>query len=83
MPKYAALRKGADRALFFRAMAYRDKGGAAGGGAGGPAWESTDEYVGRMQGYIALYAAFAQAEQPAHPHGLDHAWAFCARCAAL
>ncbi|KAK9822710.1 hypothetical protein WJX81_005965 [Elliptochloris bilobata] len=78
VPRYLSLRKGADRAHFFGGMAYRDKA-EAGDGAGGPAWESTDEYVGRMQGYIAFYAAFLQAEQPGHPHGLEHAWTFCAR----
>lgn len=80
MPRYASLRKGADPAQHLRAMAYRQRGGAAGGG-GAPGWESTDEYVTRMQGYIALYAAFLQAEQPGHAHGLEHGWAFCARCA--
>ena len=80
MPRYASLRKGADPAQHLRAMAYRERGGAAGGG-GAPGWESTDEYVTRMQGYIALYAAFLQAEQPGHAHGLEHGWAFCARCA--
>ncbi len=82
VPKYVSLRKGADQAHFLRAMAYRDKADAA-NGKGSPVWESTDEYVGRMQGYIAFYAALVQAEQPGHPLSLEYAWAFCARCALL
>lgn len=41
--------------------------------------ESTDEYVARMQGYVMLYAAITQSDNPANPHGLPHAWAYAAR----
>lgn len=45
--------------------------------------ESTDEYVGRMQGYLLLLAAITQSDNPANPHGLAQAWAFLARWVAV
>eukprot|EP00898_Chlorokybus_atmophyticus_P000090 jgi/Chlat1/1081/Chrsp110S01544 len=45
--------------------------------------ESTDDYLGRMGGYITLYAAITQVDilQPGvtHPYGLQHAWSWLAR----
>ena len=41
--------------------------------------ESTDEYMGRMQGYVMLYAAMTQSDNPANPHGLQHAWEYLSR----
>lgn len=43
--------------------------------------ESTDDYVGRMQGYVLLLAAVTQSDNPANPHGLSQAWAWLARWA--
>lgn len=41
--------------------------------------ESTDDYVGRMQGYVLLLAAITQSDNPANPYGLAQAWTFLAR----
>ncbi len=43
--------------------------------------ESTDDYVGRMQGYLLLLAAMTQSDNPSNPHGLSQAWSYLARWA--
>lgn len=51
----------------------------AGNAGGGKVFESIDDYLARVQGYVMLYAAITQSSQPSNPHGLQHAWAFMAR----
>lgn len=45
----------------------------------GKSFETTDDYLTRVQGYVMLYAAITQSSQPSNPHALQHAWAFMAR----
>ena len=71
VPKCFVHRAGGDSCAYLRRMGYREQ--AAG------AWESSDDFAGRMCGYMHFYAAFLQSEHPGHAHGIEHAWAFVAR----
>jgi len=42
-------------------------------------WETTDNFMERLRGYIMFYGAFLQADHPRHPHGIEHAWAWMAQ----
>lgn len=78
VPMYYGFRSGGDELEYLRLMKYNitedeEKGKVV------TTKESTDEYMGRMQGYVMLYAAITQSDNPANPHGLEHAWKYLAR----
>lgn len=78
IPMYYGFRSGGDELEYLRLMKYKitedeEKGKVV------MTKESTDEYMGRMQGYVMLYAAITQSDNPANPHGLQHAWEYLAR----
>jgi nucleoporin GLE1 len=78
VPMYYGFRSGGDDLEYLRLMKYKiteeeEKGRV------GLIKESTDDYMGRMQGYVMLYAAITQSDNPANPHGLQHAWEYLAR----
>jgi nucleoporin GLE1 len=78
VPMYYGFRNGGDDLEYLRLMKYKiteeeEKGRVE------LIKESTDEYMGRMQGYVMLYAAITQSDNPANPHGLHHAWEYLAR----
>lgn len=45
----------------------------------GKRWESSEEYSQRCGGYVLLYAAITQGDEPNNPHSLRHAWTWVAR----
>jgi nucleoporin GLE1 len=71
VPAYYKLRSGGDEAQYLRLLGYKigDDGSR----------ESTDDFVGRAQGYVMLYAAMTQSDNPRNPHGLGQAWGYLAR----
>ena len=81
VPKVHVLYKGKDQDEHLRCMEYQQveqprnsKSGKAEVG-----WETTDAYLGRMQGYMMFYGALSQSEQQGNPVNLPHAWQFAAR----
>jgi nucleoporin GLE1 len=76
VPASYGYRPGADEAAYLRLAGYRV---AEGAGGDAPRPEPTDEFVARTCGYVALYAALVQSDNPANPHGLAHGWAWLAR----
>jgi len=78
IPMYYGFRSGGDELEYLRLMKYKiteeeEKGRVE------LIKESTDEYMGRMQGYVMLYAAITQSDNPSNPHGSQHAWEYLAR----
>lgn len=72
VPCYYGFRTGGDEREYLRMMGYKsatDNGTV----------ESTDDYLGRMTGYVMLYAAITQSDNPGNPHGLAYGWAYLAR----
>jgi GLE1-like protein len=67
---------------YFKRMGYKNKAedtGEDGGRPAEPQWESTDDYLGRMKGYVLFYAAILQSDT--YPDGPGIAWTFLARYA--
>lgn len=62
-------------------MGYKNKA-AEGADAGSlkqePVWESTDDYVGRLKGYLLFYAAILQSDR--NHDGPGVAWTYLAQC---
>ena len=83
VPMYYGFRAGGNEVEYLRLMKYKipsaDDAAAAAASPQDQQVESTDEYLGRMQGYVMLYAAITQSDNPANPHGLRHAWEYLAR----
>lgn len=78
VPMYYGFRSGGDELEYLRLMKYKiteeeERGRVE------LIKESTDEYMGRMQGYVMFYAAITQSDNPSNPHGLQHAWEYLAR----
>ncbi|BBN05565.1 nucleoporin GLE1 [Marchantia polymorpha subsp. ruderalis] len=75
VPKYYVFNKTqyqSDEA-YYKIMGYKEEDGKL---------ESTDDYVARMNAYIAFYAALTQTEVLGggiNPHGMAEAWAWCSR----
>lgn len=72
VPAYYGLRSNGDELIYLHLLGYKiseDDGSK----------ESTDDFVGRLQGYVMLYAAMTQSDNPRNPHGLEHAWTWLAR----
>ncbi|KAG6544760.1 hypothetical protein Mapa_013786 [Marchantia paleacea] len=75
VPKYYVFNKTqyqSDEA-YYKIMGYKEEDGKL---------ESTDDYVARMNAYIAFYAALTQTEVHGggiNPHGMPEAWAWCSR----
>jgi len=44
-----------------------------------PKLETTDNFCRRIQGFMLFYAAYTQCDNPRHPHGINHAWAWASR----
>ena len=44
-----------------------------------PKLETTDNFCRRIQGFMLFYAAYTQCDNPRHPHGINHAWAWVSR----
>jgi len=79
-PRYYGFRNGGDDLEYLRLMQYKITEEEGEQGRGPTTFtESTDEYVARMQGYVMLYAAITQIDNPYNVHGLSHAWAYLAR----
>ncbi|EFN53838.1 hypothetical protein CHLNCDRAFT_135914 [Chlorella variabilis] len=78
VPKYAVFRSGSgqDEDAYLRQLGYMI---SADEDTGQVTRETTDEFVGRVQGYLMLYAAVTQSDNPQNPHGLGHAWTLLAR----
>ncbi|KAI7837388.1 hypothetical protein COHA_008755 [Chlorella ohadii] len=76
VPKYVVFKSGADEDGYLKQLGYRIRTDED---TGEVTKESTDEFVGRMQGYLMLYAAAMQSDNPQNPHGLGHAWELLAR----
>lgn len=76
VPKYVVFRQGADEDAYLRQLGYKI---STDEDTGQVSRESTDEFVGRMAGYLMLYAAAMQSDNPQNPHGLQHAWTLLAR----
>lgn len=79
VPLYYGFRStidGADEIEYLRSMGYKIEHDEDDGNV---KKESTDDFVGRMAGFIMLYAAFTQSENPANPHGIHNAWEYVAR----
>lgn len=74
IPKYFVFKKSQfeNERAYYKALKYNEDGGKL---------ESTDDYIARMNAYVAFYAAITQAEASSgiNPHGLKEAWAWCAR----
>ncbi len=82
VPKYYSASSKAAVGDYFKRMGYKNKAEDAGDDGVArrePEWESTDEYLGRMKGYVLFYAAILQSD--AYPEGPGIAWAFLARYA--
>lgn len=78
VPAHWGFRPGGDELGYLRLAGYRVTQDEDNPGA--PAEkESTDEFIGRMQGYVMLYAALTQSDNPGNPHGVPNAWAYLAR----
>lgn len=79
-PRYYGFSAGGNELEYLKLMKYKiTKEDDAPGKPPKVVKESTDEYVGRMQGYVMLYAAMTQSDNPANPHGLEHGWSYLAR----
>ncbi|KAL4527124.1 hypothetical protein Ndes2526B_g09162 [Nannochloris sp. 'desiccata'] len=78
VPMYYGFRSGGDDLEYLRLLKYKITEEEENGRVK-LIKESTDEYMGRMQGYVMLYAAITQSDNPANPHGLQHAWEYLAR----
>ncbi|KAL4440598.1 hypothetical protein ABPG75_003599 [Micractinium tetrahymenae] len=76
VPKYFVFRQGADEDAYLKQLGYKI---STDEDTGQVTRESTDEFVGRMAGYLMLYAAALQSDNPQNPHGLQHAWTLLAR----
>lgn len=80
VPKYYPVVEGEDDADYLTRMGYKEK---APEGAEDPSapqvlhWESTEDYLNRMKGYLLFYAALLQSD--AHPKGPGKAWTYLAR----
>ena len=76
VPKYVGFRQGMDEDAYLKSLGYKihiDEDTSK------VVKESTDEFVGRMQGYIMLHAAITQSSHARNPHGLAFAWKYMAR----
>ncbi|KAI3431256.1 hypothetical protein D9Q98_004319 [Chlorella vulgaris] len=78
VPKYHAYKSapGQDEDAYLRQLGYRI---TTDEDTGRVTRETTDEFVGRQQGYVMLYAAVTQSDNPRNPHGLANAWVLLAR----
>lgn len=76
VPKYFIFKSGADEDGYLKQLGYKI---SVDEDTGQVSKESTDEFVGRMAGYVMLYGAAMQSDNPQNPHGLQHAWAMLAR----
>lgn len=77
VPKYHRFEHG-DEGGHLRRMGYRE---VQEGNDGPKDFESTDKYLERMQGYVLFHAALCQSNRCQAVYGLEHAWAWVARCA--
>lgn len=81
VPKYYSGRAGASVHEYLKSMGYKDKamdGADATSPNQEPVWESTDDYLGRMKGYMLFYAAILQSD--ANHDGPSVAWTYLAQC---
>eukprot|EP00884_Botryococcus_braunii_P002466 jgi/Botrbrau1/1221/Bobra.0163s0028.2 len=80
VPKYYSASSKAAVGDYFKRMGYKNKAEDTGDDSVSkrePEWESTDEYLGRMKGYVLFYAAILQSDT--YPEGPGTAWTFLAR----
>eukprot|EP00889_Picochlorum_renovo_P003852 jgi/Picre1/30882/NNA_006241.t1 len=66
--------KGSKDVKYFRTMRFRVETTEA----SSVSVENEEEYVGRLQGYIRLYAAILQNDSPAKDFGMSEAWSYVA-----
>lgn len=66
--------KGSKDVKYFRAMRFKVETTEA----SSVSVENEEEYVGRLQGYIRLYAAILQNDSPATDFGMSEAWSYVA-----
>lgn len=69
---------------YFKRMGYRQVEAAGNTASSSPTqqqleFESTDQYAGRLQGYMLFFGAFVQSERPGQPYGLAQGWQYTAR----
>ncbi|GAB4823632.1 hypothetical protein N2152v2_010678 [Parachlorella kessleri] len=76
VPQYYSFKQGGNEDEYLKKMGYKF---VTDEDTGQVTKESTDDFVGRMQGYVLLLAAVTQSDNPANPHGLAQAWAYIAR----
>ncbi len=80
VPKYQA-RKAGKEAEWQEAMRFQQRD--AGGASAAKRAETDDEYLSRLQGCLAFYAAVLQSSVPGNPLGPGQAWQYLSRCACL
>ena len=76
VPRYQA-RKAGQEAEWQEAMRYQERDAEGAGAAKRP--ETDDEYLARLQGCLAFYAAVLQSSVPGNPLGTGQAWQYLSR----
>lgn len=76
VPRYQA-RKAGQEVEWQRSMRYQERD--AGGAVATKRIETDDEYLARLQGCLAFYAAVLQSSMPGNPLGPGQAWQYLSR----
>ncbi|KAF6263423.1 GLE1-like protein-domain-containing protein [Scenedesmus sp. NREL 46B-D3] len=77
VPKYTMYSADTPKEEWFEACGYKEIEDPK---TGAQRRENADEFVSRMTAMVLLYGAIVQTATPGNPAGLEHGWAWLARC---
>ncbi|WIA43505.1 hypothetical protein OEZ86_009967 [Tetradesmus obliquus] len=77
VPKYTMYSADTPKEDWFKACGYKEIEDPK---TGAQRRENADEFVSRMTAMVLLYGAIVQTATPGNPAGLEHGWAWLARC---